>query len=282
MINTQLGKKSEAIFPVTIVREFLRIIRKLLRASAIVLHIILGALLTAVFVIVFRLNSNHLIYKHTTRLWLLVITKLVGLKIHVSGNFQEEKIKEQSVMYVSNHISWLDIPMLAGLTNPRFLSKQSVRNWPIIGWIAEKSGTIFISRGNSNNSGKNPSTVKQLTKTFESGNSVLIFPEGTTTEGHDVRRFHGRLFSSVIETETPVQPIAIKYFDKHGNLNTAVPFIGEQSFVDNLWSILNNKYTYAEVCFLDPITSNNKTRNELAHYCETTIRNKLNEMRIIS
>jgi 1-acyl-sn-glycerol-3-phosphate acyltransferase len=96
------------------------------------------------------------------------------------------------MLWVSNHVSWTDIPLLGALQPLSFLSKAEVRDWPVAGWLAHKGGTQFIRRG----AGDSSQVGQQLTRHLQQGHHLLIFPEGTTTDGLALRTFHGRLLSS--------------------------------------------------------------------------------------
>ncbi len=150
---------------------------------------------------------------------------------------------------VANHISWLDIALLGGVANPRFLSKQEVRQWPVIGWLAEKSGTLFITRGKAGAAAQASATILQA---LQSGRSVLLFPEGTTTTGNDVRTFHARLLAPAFDANVPVQPVAVRYPGKDGLTHPLVPYVDQQSLWDNLKSVLAEPGIQAEIHFLPP------------------------------
>lgn len=236
---------------------------KIIRITALSLHITSAAMITFILATAFRLDSHHPVYKRITRWWFATICKILRVNTQVTG-----EIEVASVMYVSNHVSWLDIPLIASHANPRFLSKQDIRHWPLIGWLAEKSGTLFIARGNQ---GAAHQAKEKIGLSLQKKQNVLIFPEGTTTSGESVRRFHARLFSAAIETNTFVQPIAIRYIDENGEPDTIVPYIDEQSFVQNLRNLLEKKEINAQIHFLSPVNVKGKSRNELAKQCETVI-----------
>jgi 1-acyl-sn-glycerol-3-phosphate acyltransferase len=102
------------------------------------------------------------------------------------------------MLWVSNHVSWTDIPLLGMLTPLSFLSKAEVRHWPVAGWLAEKAGTLFIRGG-----GDGQRLREQISGQLEQRQPLLIFPEGTTTDGRSLRTFHGRLLAGAIDHGTP-------------------------------------------------------------------------------
>lgn len=234
------------------------------RLFFLVLHIFLGLFLTLLYAGIFRLDSQHPHYRKTTRWWLAWICRILGIKICVQGD-----VANSPVMLVSNHISWADIPVLASQSNPRFLSKSEVRKWPLIGWLADKSGTLFIQRGAS---GSTNNAIAQLTACLEQQQTVLVFPEGTTTDGKAVRKFHPRLLKAVVDSETKLQPVALRYTDESGKHDTDIPYIDDQSLAKNLLILLRKKSVVATIHFAPPIESASQTRDQLAKNAQEIIK----------
>lgn len=236
-----------------------------LRLFFLVLHVLLGLFLTLLLAGLFRLDSQHPYYKKTTRWWLSQVCTIIGIKIRVHG-----QVADTPVMLVANHISWADIPVLASHSNPRFLSKSEVRKWPLIGWLADKSGTLFIQRGGA---GSANNAISQLTQCLEQQQTVLVFPEGTTTDGKDVRKFHPRLLKAAIESKKPVQPVALRYTNADGEHDEEFPYTGDQTLAYNLLIILKKKCTIANIHFTPSIETHPHTRDKLAQNAQNTIKN---------
>jgi 1-acyl-sn-glycerol-3-phosphate acyltransferase len=115
-----------------------------------------------------------------------------------------------ATLLVANHVSWLDIPVIGSQGNVRFLSKVEVRTWPLIGWMSELAGTVFITRG----AHQVREVVEGIHARIQAGQSVVIFPEGTTTDGREVQRFHPRLFAVCQQAGLAglaVQPVTLHY-----------------------------------------------------------------------
>jgi len=148
-----------------------------------------------------------------------------------------------------NHISWFDIPVLASQQPLPFLSKAEVKTWPLIGWLADRAGTLFIQRGRH---GAAQKSLEEITNCLRTGGSVVIFPEGTTTDGRNVKKFHGRLLQAAIDAQVKIQPIALRYPHKQG-VNPGVPFIGEMTFMDSLLGMTRANPLDVELHFLPPI-----------------------------
>lgn len=171
------------------------------------------------------------------------LCRLLGMRIQTYG-----LIMEGSGLRVCNHVSWTDIPILAASLPLRFLAKREVASWPLIGWIARQVGTIFVKRG----AGDSATVRHTLTSALEEGESVLVFPEGTTTAGESVRPFHPRLLGAAIAARRPVQAITIAY-QRDGQPDCTVPFIGDDEFVAHLCRLLRKPAVRVDVMFHPPL-----------------------------
>ena len=178
--------------------------------------------------------------------WYRNVLAILGIELDVRGH-----PVNQPALWVANHISWLDIPLLGSLAPLGFLSKAEIRKWPVIGWLAASTGTLFINRGGKNAS---QAAARQIAEHIEQGHSILVFPEAMTTRGVTVKRFHPRLFAAAIDHDLLVQPVAIRYFHSDGTRHESLPFVDNQSFFSNLWHVLGEKRALAEVTFFEPVS----------------------------
>ena len=156
-------------------------------------------------------------------------------------------------MGVANHVSWLDIPLIAACETTRFVAKSDVRHWPVAGWLADAAGTFYIRRGKG---GARP-LLDKLVPHLAAGGSVVIFPEGTTTDGAGVLDFHARLFAGAIEAGCPVQPIAIRYGRARDGRDIA-PFIGDDDLVSHIWRLLQEPGLVAHITYGEPLRGNER------------------------
>src|SRR3990167_6760333 len=178
----------------------LRLYLRLLHLLAI---IGLVTLLAGVVSLLERLRRRDLmgLRQRMSRWFFARMSNALPFRLSVHGELPQEPM-----LWVSNHISWTDIPLLGMLAPLSFLSKAEVRSWPLAGWLAHQAGTLFIRRGAGDSSLLN----QQLGHHLGQGRPLLIFPEGTTTDGQVLRTFHGRLLSSAIESGAALQPVAIR------------------------------------------------------------------------
>lgn len=134
--------------------------------------------------------------------WHRRLLAILGLRLRVEGL----PLRDPHIT-VANHVSWLDIPVLGALEPTRFVGKSEIRDWPVAGWLATAAGTFFLRRG----SGGTGPLLDRLVPHLRARGSVVIFPEGTTTDGSEVRPFHARLFGAAVVARCPVQPVTIRY-----------------------------------------------------------------------
>ncbi len=173
-------------------------------------------------------------------------------------------------LLAANHVSWLDIPVLGGLAPLRFVSKAEVRQWPLVGWLATTAGTLFMQRGAHEATGM----ARRIRRHLQEGASVVIFPEGTTGDGRQLRRFHARLFASAEHDGAAVQPVAIRY--GHGlEPDDTAPFVGDDTLLTHLWRVLRHPRLAVTVTFLPPLDAGRKGRRQLAESARAAIATQL-------
>src|SRR5690606_8789223 len=174
------------------------------------------------------------------------------------------------MLWVGNHVSWTDIPLLGQLTPLAFLAKAEVRQWPVAGWLAQQGGTLFIRRSASD-SGR---VSGQLAERLRQPGSVMLFPEGTSTDGTAVRTFHGRLLSSAIDAGVAIQPVAIRY-RRQGEPDPIAPFIGDDDLLSHLRRLLRSDMADVDIFLLAPLDTQGRSRNELARQAQAAVEHAL-------
>jgi 1-acyl-sn-glycerol-3-phosphate acyltransferase len=171
-------------------------------------------------------------------------------------------------MVVANHVSWLDIFVINALQPCCFVAKSEIRAWPVLGWLADKAGTVFIARGNRRDLRH---IFKGLVTSLQLGERVAFFPEGTTSAQGAVLPFHANLFEAAIDAGVPVQPYALRYVDAHGALHPNAEFIGETSFAESMLLILKGSPICAQLTCLTPIEAQGAHRRELAEAAQQAV-----------
>lgn len=187
--------------------------------------------------------------------WHRRLCQMLGLTINVTG--QADK---RPALWVSNHISWIDIPVIGAHFSVHFLSKAEVATWPVVGKLAKAAGTLYIKRG----SGDSKAVAKQIAEHLQAGRSVLFFPEGTTTDGVGIKRFFHHLFYAACMTGADIQPVVLKYTDKNGQLHRIAPFIGDDEFSEHLLKVIQEQHIQVEVKVLPRVSVDGKDERTLA------------------
>lgn len=189
----------------------------------------------------------------------------MGITVHVDGD-----IIPQAGIWISNHISWLDILVIGSQAPVHFVSKSEVRRWPIIGFLAAQTGTIFLQRG-ANQTGQ---IVSAMQEKLKDGYAVLFFPEGTTGHGHYVRRFHSRLFDAAIDLHAPIVPLALRY-EHEPQPHPVVPYINQQSLLHNLWGVLALPHLQVTLIARPALSAEGTERRRLSEQSREVIREAL-------
>lgn len=195
--------------------------------------------------------------------------EVFNVKVQVHG-----EIARQPALWVSNHISWLDVAVLGSGARVFFLAKAEVASWPIIGKLARWGGTLFIRRG----SGDSALIKEQITEFLKQDTPVLFFPEATTTDGTRVKKVHGKLLASAIEAQKPVQICLIAYVNQQGQLDNIIPFIGNQGFVQNLTQVLQMPEVTAHLVALPIIDSRAHTVESLTALVQQEMQQGLDKL----
>lgn len=179
------------------------------------------------------------------------------------------------VMFVANHASYLDVFVLGSLVSGYFVAKADVARWPVFGKLAGLQNTIFIERDPR----RAVDQIETLKQRMREPSNLIVFPEGTSTEGTQVRPFRPTLFAAVLEVEQPVQvqPVSIAYLDYDGEpmLPADRDFYAwylPMTFLPHFVNALGLRRARVEVTFhepLDPVQLND--RKQLAVACEAQV-----------
>jgi len=194
--------------------------------------------------------------KNRVQIWSQQLVSICGVRVKMNLTNMPS-----GTVIVSNHISWLDIFVINSLAPCRFVAKSDIRSWPLLGWLAEQAGTIYISRGSKADVKR---IYQYLIDQIEAGERIAFFPEGTTVAQGEVLPFHANLFEAAIHAKAPIHPFALRYLDKDGALQGSVDFTGDMTFAESLTNVLSGGEVIAELQGLDIIPSADAHRRELA------------------
>lgn len=230
----------------------------MLRAVLLVAHLVAGLALAAWIALDGDRRARR---ERVAQAWSRRLLAIFGLRLRVEG-----APLRGAHMTVANHVSWLDIPVLSAQEPTRFVSKSEVREWPVAGWLARAAGTFFLRRGR----GGSAPLLERLVPHLRSNGSVVVFPEGTTTDGRQVLPFHPRLFEAALEAGVPVQAVTLHYGLSRDGDNIA-PFIGADALVPHLMRLLREPTLTVRVLYGPPIYPAG-SREKLAQEAETFVR----------
>ncbi len=178
------------------------------------------------------------------RLFLLSVSWISGIATETTGT----RIR-RNVFYAANHHSWIDIPVMSGVSGCTFVANDGIEKWPLIGWLCTINNTIFVSRENRLSVG---GQVDELREAMTGDQPVAIFPEGTTHDGTALLPFKPSLFAALVPPPPGmlIQPVFLSYGRHIGR----VAWLGDQGVVDNFWRLLSRLTPItATLHFLEPL-----------------------------
>ncbi|MGW8889287.1 lysophospholipid acyltransferase family protein [Streptomyces sp. NPDC055749] len=219
------------------------------------------------------------------RLWAHTVVRAFGVRVRVTGEPGEwpaagPVARAAGELVVANHISWLDIPLVAAVLPGRMLGKREIRGWPVLGPLASLGGTLFIERESLR---ALPDAVRAVARALRSGSRVVVFPEGTTRCGRGPGgRFGPAVFQAAIDAGATVRPVRVSYratrkgpvgidgaptgvcgdhsagqpghsHTGHPGHTGAVAFVGDDPLAASLWRVVKAAGLTAEIHLLPPI-----------------------------
>ncbi|MGW6007672.1 lysophospholipid acyltransferase family protein [Streptomyces sp. NPDC055210] len=174
------------------------------------------------------------------RRWCRTIVRAAGVELRTTGAAPPTG----GLLLVANHISWLDIPLLAAVRPARMLAKAEIRRWPVAGALTASSGALFIERDRLR---ALPETVGRIAQSLRDGGAVVVFPEGSTWCGRAQGRFRRAAFQAALDADAAVQPVRLKYRHDGGAVSTAPAFVGSDSLLTSVWRVVSARDLVAEV-----------------------------------
>ena len=201
--------------------------------------------------------------------WSQQILEILGITVELSGSIPP------GGLLVSNHISFIDVFAINARLPSSFVAKDEVMRWPLIGWLAKRTDTLFLERGSRSAAQR---ARENLVGHLQDNKRVVVFPEGTTSNGDSVLPFHGALFQAAIDASVPVTPLAVSYTDRSGQPSYAAAFVGDTTLVECLWSTACANGLRVKVALLNqlhPTDPAAKDRRHLAAHAHHAISRSL-------
>ncbi|MFD1123395.1 lysophospholipid acyltransferase family protein [Methylophilus flavus] len=232
------------------------------RIARISLHVLIGLTLATLVLPVANRNVRTAIIQW----WCRRLLRCFNITLTISGALPGKDT--HGVLFVANHISWVDIHAINSLLPVRFVAKLEVRNWPVFGYLVRKSGTIFINRTRQRDAAR---VVQIASNALKLRDNLCVFPEGTTTEGTQVLPFKSSLIQAAIDANTIVIPVAIRYAQPDGSLNLAAAYAGETTMVESMLAFIHMRSPTVHLHFCHPILAREMSRQALAELAHAEI-----------
>jgi 1-acyl-sn-glycerol-3-phosphate acyltransferase len=168
--------------------------------------------------------------RERVRWWSAKMLRVLGLRLEAQGRF-----KPGGKMIVANHVSWLDIMVVhAVCPEARFVSKAEVRHWPLVGRLVGAGDTLYIERERKRDALR---VVHQCAQALQAGDTVAVFPEGTTGPGDALLPFHANLLQAAIAVAAPLQPVALRFADRRQAVSPHALWLGDTTLAQTLWQL---------------------------------------------
>ncbi len=209
--------------------------------------------------------------------------RIFGIEIEVTGIPHNQ----HPVLFVANHSSYIDIPVIGSLIPGCFIAKAEVADWPLFGTLARLQRTIFVHRKREDVDNQRASMVDRV----KDGLDLILFPEGTSSDGLGVLRFKSSLFSIAAMSlgtaeqrkALTVQPVAVACNHLDGlplgrDMRHVYSWYGDMDLFPHLWRLGCLGHTTVTVAFLDPIPASGINRKQLAKQAETAVRHAVDRM----
>ena len=205
------------------------------------------------------------------------VCRLLGIRFSVEGTVAPDR----PVLVVANHVSWLDIPVLSAVAPLSFIAKKEVGTWPVVSSLARLQRTVFVDRTRRTAVGN---VASEMRRRLDEGDVLVLFAEGTSTDGNRVMPFKTALFAAAFSEANPdvcVQTLSLTYTRLHGiPLGRAdrslVGWYGDMEMGDHAWSLLKAGPLDVRIRVSDPIPlSDFADRKQLAEHTETVVRGQV-------
>ena len=242
--------------------------RRLARAAVLFLHVLLGMLLALAVLI---LPMQRKLARKLGPWWLRRGAAILGVKVMVHGSPAEEPC-----LVLANHLSWLDILVLATQSDAGFVAKAEVGEWPVLGWMFRAGGTEFVRRGSHDSVAE---LLERMTRRLAAGETFTLFPEGTSGARVLPIRFRPRLLQAAVDAGVHVQPVAI-YYGADPLLLERVAFVGDDTFLHSLWKFMGGDPVLVEITYIPPLATVSGDCRLLADEAWRAVSHALNQLEL--
>ncbi len=255
----------------------MKFIRFFYRFILIFITTLIMAPLQSVFILI--LPRNFILSRFMPVWYFRVVLRILSIKVRPHGKFPPPR----GTLLICNHVSWLDVLLLASVTPMAFIAKSDFKSWPILGWLSKLNRTIFVERTPSK---RTMTSRNEIGTHLARGERIMLFPEGTTGNGTRLLPFKNFFFSAALNTpadikQSPahVQPVSLIYAEYYGlkmgrRKRADYAWLGEETFLETLWHIFIAGPLTADIIFHNKILAHDiNDRRALSTLCYKHIQN---------
>jgi len=209
------------------------------------------------------------------------VCRIIGIRLHIDGSIA----RENGVLIISNHVSWLDITVLSAVAPVSFVAKQEVASWPFVSWLAKLQRSVFIDRTRRS---EVTDKANEILERLQAGDHIVLFAEGTSSDGNGIVPFKTPLFAAAkpsggapIGSDVCAQTLALTYTKLHGiplcrRGRPVVAWYGDMDLASHAWKLLGLGPLDAEIRIGPPVPLDEfADRKALARYAEQQVRSDL-------
>jgi 1-acyl-sn-glycerol-3-phosphate acyltransferase len=238
-----------------------RLVRASWRVAAILGHIVHG-----LWVVAWRfprLSPDQ--QQARVQAWAVGLLARAGITLEIRGT----PPVHGPMLLVSNHLSWLDIPVMHAARYCRFISKSDVQAWPLVGTLATAAGTLYIERNSRRDALR---MVQCMQEALQAGQVLAVFPEGTTGDGRTLLPFHANLLQAAVAADAPVQPVGLRFVDRRTGATSHAPsYIGDETLVGSIWRTLAAPAITAVVHYGEPEQAQGRDRRAWSEHLHAAV-----------
>ncbi len=246
-----------------------------LRAVIFSAHVLLGV---AIVLVIFPF-AGQIVRNRINRVWSRILIGLCGARVLATGvviapDLQRDGLdpRTHGRLALANHVSWMDIFAINAVLPSRFIAKAEIGQWPLLGILVSRGGTLYIERGRRHAVAAMNRTVGEH---LQLGETIVVFAEGTTTDGSELLPFHSNVIAPAIAVGASIWPVAIRYTER-GQRSAAAAFIGEMGLFTSLARVLVADQLVVEVALLPPVpVGDAPDRHAIARAARAAIAQKL-------
>lgn len=227
---------------------------------------VLGHILTGLWIVAVRLPRLPQEQQNSrVQVWAVELLGHMGITLEILGR----PPVTGPVLLISNHISWLDIPVMHAARHCRFVSKSDVRDWPLVGTLATAAGTLYLERSSRRDAVR---MVGLMESALRQNEVLAVFPEGTTGDGRALLPFHANLLQAAVSVNVPAQPVGLRFVDRaSGQVSRAPSYSGDEILIGSIWRTVCAPPIVAVVHYGQPELAQGRERRAWIQHLRQTV-----------